>query len=100
MSSLQERASKRELEDSNFLEGMLQEATNSMQDNGEAEEWLFCPCEWVGTETQNLGNEIKAIVNNMKHVYLNKNPTEVHEAMASAYAHFHPGFLVEKRMTK
>ena len=80
------------------MEGMLTEATKA-QTGKEEDDWLFCPCEWTGTETQNAENSIKQIrmmkdiLNNMRETFTRGDPMEIHHAMAVTYAHFVPGFL-------
>ena len=96
--ALQAKVSKSGLEDSNFLEGMFAEAAKAKQSGKEEDEWLFCPCEWTGTETTNLENSIKQItmkeiITKMQNVFTKGDPMEIHHHMAVAYAHFVPGFL-------
>ena len=74
------------MEDSDFLEGMIQEAAKGTDENKEEYSWLFCPCEWVGAEAQNVDNEMKAMVNNMRHVFTEGTPMNIHHQMAVVYA--------------
>ena len=104
--ALQAKLVKDGLEDSNFLEGMLTEASRSPQAGQDNEEWLFCPCEWTGTETQNAENALKqktvmkGILANMREIFTKGDPMEIHHAMAVTYAHLVPGFLDKVAMTQ
>ena len=104
--ALQAKVVKDGLEDSNFLEGMLTEASKSRPAGQEDEEWLFCPCEWTGTETQNAENSIKqitmmkGILENMRAIFTKGDPMEIHHAMAVTYAHLVPGFLDKVTMSQ
>ena len=84
---------------------MITEATKGTTSGKEEDEWLFCPCEWTGTEMTNLENTIKQIsmkdiIVKMQQVFTKGDPMEIHHHMAVAYAHFVPGFLEKVPMSQ